>query len=204
MERKKTSKLHLIAIAAIALAVFGYVTALSSAVSVASGAAISSLAAPGAMEGLEEAHQRVHEEMQAKLLDVTRSRERRAYGLTALQVLVATLLLVGGVLVDKKTPFGRALLMVAFAVAIVFELVQIVWALDVQFELLGIMRTYGPRIAEHMKGPDAIRDSFSAIMEGSVFIGIIAGVAFAGAKIGFCGYGLRFLKKNAHQFRSLN
>lgn len=200
MEKIRPSKLSFVTIAAMSLGGLGYFSALSGTASVAGGEAIQSLSQMGNQEQFGHEFARINDEMQAKLLNVTQSRKGTFYALYAVHVVVASLLLGGGFLSHKMKASGRKLLMVAFAVTILFELVRIFPTIAVQLEVLEIMQEYGPKLTKSMKGPKEMQGFMTSMMQGSTAAGIVFALAFMVAKIGFYGFGFHYLKKNEELF----
>ncbi|MBT6155007.1 MAG: hypothetical protein HOK71_21935 [Planctomycetaceae bacterium] len=121
------------------------------------------------------------------------------YALAAVQLVLVGCLIVGGVKAFRLQPSGHRLLVMAFLIAIAFELMQLIPTINMQMETAEITEQF---MADAMKSSSAgkpMPPSFSRMMKFFMKIGTFLGFAISMGwvlmKLGFYGYGTHFLRK---------
>jgi hypothetical protein len=121
------------------------------------------------------------------------------YALLAVHFVLVGCLIVGGVQAFRLQPSGHRLLLMAFVIAIAFELMRLIPTINFQLAMADIMQE---SVADAMKQttggrpvpPGQARMS-QTILKGSMFIGLVFTGFWVLLKVGFYGYGAYYLRQ---------
>lgn len=189
--------LQTICIIAIVLGALGFFAIGIGIVGAVMSDAIQKMATMGMPANSPQAQQQI--KLQKDINAVTDKWAPVNYALFAVQFVVVGCLIVGGVKAFRLQPSGHRLLLMAFLIAIAFELMRLIPTISIQMATADIMEEF---MADAMKAssggrplPPGAAKMTQTIMKGSVFIGIAFVVAWVLLKLGFYGYGTYYLRQ---------
>jgi hypothetical protein len=137
-----------------------------------------------------EAQQKMQKEMQKGMTEVGHRYRGFTIGTTLLNVLFASSLLIGGIMVMKLNPAGRKFLVTVFIAVIVFEIVRAAITVVMQLDMAAAMAS------AIQGGPNNQQAAFLATtMKLGVYLGMAFGVVWGLAKIIFYGIGASYLNR---------
>ncbi|MEX2118203.1 MAG: hypothetical protein WD847_01230 [Pirellulales bacterium] len=186
-----------VCVLAIVLGALGLLTGLVGIVGMLAAPAMQNLFS--GMPGMNDEFTKVQMEMNAEMMAVAQSRPVLTWSLYIVHLMVASTLLVGGILAVMLKPVGRRLLLGVFVGAIVFELVRIVPTVIMALENMAIVEEYMPRLAEASnqggQAPPGMDQTMGAFAKVGAIVGLVAAVAMMLFKCAFYVVGTLYLSK---------
>lgn len=189
---KKNGRVLMIGMLAIVMGALGFVGVLATAVGYASGAALAA-AAPGPNA---DAMERLQYQIQVEQAAVMQRYLPGNIVFSTLHVIVAILLIVGGVRVIRMSPPGRSFLVYVFLAVIIFELLRTGMYMMMQLELMPIMDELMVRTMREAAGggPNEHAARLMARMwKGMSIAGIVMGLIWPTIKVVLYGLSARYL-----------
>lgn len=198
-QRRLIGRLKTISIIAIVLGGLGLMTCFTSVVSVLLSEQMQKLAFPVNMGELDPEAVELQKEMQEAIYGAQRQHRTKLLATSGAHFVVTMLLLVGGIQCLRKKSSGRSCLLVAAALAIVFELGRGAVQAMIQLQQASIVSSMMTRVFE--ASGDEVPPQFGQTMATFTTVGIVIGLAIGGililAKVIFYVYTVVFLKKPA-------
>ena len=150
--------------------------------------------------GMPENFAKTQQEMQAKMQTVQKPYRGVSMGLLATNIVLASCLIVGGIMVLRFHPKGCSLLVGAFVVAIAFETARTIVGVAMQLDTAAVMSQTMVRMAEASpssggSGGVQAAETIAMITRIGVFVGMAFTVVFGLAKIIFYIIGFRYLRR---------
>lgn len=146
----------------------------------------------GMPNGMFKSQMEMQKKMQQKMLEVAHRYRGVNLGITLLNLLFASSLLVGGIMTMKLNPTGRTFLAAVFLAVIVFEIVRLVITVFMQLDMAAAMSAAfqgGP-------GTDQATALLATSMKVGTFVGMGIGFVLALGKIIFYGIGASYLGRS--------
>lgn len=186
-----------VCVLAIVLGAIGLLTGLLGIVQILAAPAMQNLFS--GMPGMNDEFTKVQMEMSAEMMAVAQSRPVLTWSLQIVHLVVACVLLAGGIMAVMLKPAGRRLLLGVFAGAIVFELVRIVPAVMMTQENMAIVEEYMPRLAEASnqggQAPPGMDQTIGTFAKVGAIAGLAMQVAMMLFKCAFYLIGALYLSK---------
>ena len=111
---------------------------------------------------------------------------------------VASLLVAGGLLGMKMRAPGHRLLMVGLGSALLADGIGLPLGVYSQRAIMPVIENWIPQLMASTGDPNSLpgfQQAMEAGMRGSLSAGLVFGVIFGLAKMGFCGYGIWYLRR---------
>lgn len=195
--KKASGGLTAICIIAILLGALGILGAAGGLLGAVLGEQLQEAFTPPATANTPMAKQQ--EQMQQEMEAVADKWAPVNYSLFAVLIVVAGCLIFGGVQAMRLQPNGRQFLMVAFLMAIVFELVRLIPTVSIQLATMDIMEGYMADMLKGAPGSPPPPPAAQRMVGMSMKVGMFIGFAFTGIwlllKLGFYGFGTMYLRR---------
>ena len=195
--KRAPGMLQAICIIAIVLGALGSFSVLGGVVGPFVNEAIQKMVAANMRPGSPQAKQQAQQ--QREIQAVADKWAPVNYALLAVLVVVVGCLIVGGVKAFRLQPSGHRLLLMAFLIAIAFELMRLFPTINILIDTFDVMEQ---SMADSMKAnsggrpiPPAAARMSKTIMKGSIYLGIAFAVGWVLLKVGFYGFGAYYMRK---------
>jgi hypothetical protein len=196
----RPGKLTALCVLCIVLGALGLMNSLMGAAGALVGAQMQAFFQPKATAGVPAEMQKAQEEFQQEVNDIQGKYMREVVAGIAFRFAAALLLLVGGIRSLSLKESGRKVLLVACAVAIVFELLHAILQSIINMEMMTAVNSYVEGMMASMpqaEMPPGFSKMMQTVVRGSIIGGLIMSYLLVLAKAGLYTFGLVYLRRPA-------
>jgi hypothetical protein len=195
-QERRPGGLTFVCVVAIVLGGLGLLGAFLGIASLAAGSAVQDAFSMRQQPGMGDEVVDAQIEMQKRIQAVTDHYWGFHLGFSLAHLVVAGILLAGGIVALRRGPGGCKFLVTAFVVAILFELSRVVFGTIVQIDMWAAISDSMSRMAENPAGDGGQSGALMAtVMMVSFIVGIALTICFVLAKVIFYGVGARYLSR---------
>jgi hypothetical protein len=185
---------------AIVLGALGILNSLLGVAGAIGGKMLQSALQPKVGTGVPDDMQKAQEEFQANVNAVQEKYWWATIPALGFRFVAALLLLIGGVKSLSLNESGRKILLVACAVAVVFEILHAILQSVINLDMMTAVNSYVEKMADAMPdGPDGsaqMNNVMGTIVRGSIIGGLILAYFIALVKIALYVFGLIYLQRD--------